>query len=181
VCADGDEGATAANVVVQLVLEVDERIVRLAGEANAAKNSADDVWADLGGGGGDTHDGLRLTGRGRSKAVDGRGGLAEEDTQRGGETFDAQEVSTVGAEVNLPVFLVALILEAALGLHGDTVQLDTELETNAVKLLRGWAESEKGKSRARRKGAGNKLISGSPMAARSWSFTTDTVGMGLAA
>jgi hypothetical protein len=44
--ADGYEGAVAAEVAVELVLEVDERLVALLVEGNVAEDGADDKGAD---------------------------------------------------------------------------------------------------------------------------------------
>lgn len=45
--ADGDELSPPAQVLVQLVLEVDERVVRQLGELDVAEHCAREVRADL--------------------------------------------------------------------------------------------------------------------------------------
>ena len=42
----GSEGASAADVVVELVLQIDERVVALDVELNVAQNACDNVRSD---------------------------------------------------------------------------------------------------------------------------------------
>mmetsp|Transcript_25811 Transcript_25811/g.55293 ORF Transcript_25811/g.55293 Transcript_25811/m.55293 type:complete len:252 (+) Transcript_25811:1391-2146(+) len=141
--ADGDERPLAAQVLVQLVLQVDEGLVRLLGEGDPAQRGAHDVRANERRLRLDVH-GLNLVAL-RDVVHEGRRGLLlEEDAQRARDALDAEQVVAVGRDVDLVddfLVLVHLVVGQAqllphhLLLRRHVVQLDAELEAQVLELL----------------------------------------------
>mmetsp|Transcript_6650 Transcript_6650/g.13855 ORF Transcript_6650/g.13855 Transcript_6650/m.13855 type:complete len:201 (+) Transcript_6650:942-1544(+) len=94
---DGHQRAVPAQVPVELVLQVDERIVPLRRERHAPEDAADHVRTD-GGRGRAVHD--HRVGAGDAPHHGGLDVVAREDAEGAGEALDAQQVVPVGGEVD---------------------------------------------------------------------------------
>ena len=148
--ADGDERAPAADVLVQLILEIDERVVASLVELDAAEHGAHDEGPD--------EQGLRLLDhllprravRWLQHPEHGRRFHPAEHVQGAGDALHAEKIVAVGGDVDLVDLLVLrvvairagraalaqeLVLDLLLG--GDLVELDAELEAQLVELLLG--------------------------------------------
>lgn len=94
--ADGDEGALTAQVLVELVLEVDEAVIRGLVQRHAAQDGGDDERP---------HERrLRLDRHALAAGHDGvggRGAAAEEDVQSTRDALEAQHVVPVRRDVDL--------------------------------------------------------------------------------
>lgn len=138
----GHERSVTGKVLVQLVLQTNERVVALLRELDVAEDGTGDEGADLEGFGVDGDD-LLLSVLGLDNAVVGGCHAAEEDVEVHGDTFEAQHVVAVGGDFDLELWrLLHAIDNGALILLGVFVELDAVLEAEIFEFVLGVSVTE---------------------------------------
>ena len=149
--ADGDEGAPTADVVVQPILQVEERVVRPVVELAVAQHGTDDVRPDLRRRRLYRHR-VRPLSRWLEQRVLGPSTVAHEDVKGTCHALEAQDVVPVGWHLDLVDDLLAGHLTTAGlgdldGLRDDLIELDAEFEAQVLEFVLGERPPERGKQR----------------------------------